>query len=74
MPDWLARIIRTTLQLGAAGAFTAIITEGAKLAPAMYAPMILAGSVIIVSFCQNIIEQATGKALLKPANAEVAKA
>lgn len=74
MPDWVARIIRTVLQIGAAGGFTAFITEGAKLAPPQYAPMILAASLILVSFCQNLIEQATGKSLLKPADADTAKA
>lgn len=74
MPDWLARIIRTALQIGAAGGFTAFITEGAKLVPAQFAPLILAASVILVSFCQNLIEQATGKAILKPSDADVAKA
>lgn len=74
MPDWLARIIRTALQIGAAGGFTALITEWAKLVPPQYAPMILAATVILVSFCQNLIEQATGKALLKPADADVARA
>lgn len=73
MPDYLARILRTILQLGAAGAFTAFITEAAKLAPPQYAAMILAGAVIVVNFCQNLIEQLSGKALLKPANAAVAK-
>lgn len=74
MPDWAARIIRTALQIGAAGGFTAFITEGAKLAPPEYAPLILAASVILVSFCQNLIEQTTGRAILKPADADVAKA
>lgn len=70
MPDWFARIIRTILQIGAAGGFTALITEGSKLVDPKFAPMILAVSVILVSFCQNLIEQATGKAILKPANAQ----
>jgi hypothetical protein len=74
MPDYVARVLRTTLQIGAAGGFTAIITEGAKLVPPQYAPMVLAVSVILVSFCQNLIEQATGKAILKPSDADVAKA
>ncbi len=74
MPDYVARILRTILQIGAAGGFTAVITEGAKLVPSQYAPMILAGSVIVVSFCQNLIEQATGKSILKPSDADVAKA
>lgn len=74
MPDWIARIARTILQIGAAGGFTALITEGAKLVPQQYAPMILAVTVILVTFCQNLIEQATGKAILKPSDADVAKA
>lgn len=74
MPDWLARIIRTALQIGAAGGFTALITEGSKLVDPQYAPLILAGTVIIVSFCQNLVEQATGHAILKPSNAQTEKA
>jgi len=74
MPDYVARILRTILQIGAAGGFTAFITEGAKLAPPEYAPMILAASLILVSFCQNLIEQMTGKSILKPSDADVAKA
>ena len=74
MPDWLARIIRTALQIGAAGGFTALITEWAKLVPPQYAPMILAGSLILVSFSQNLLEdKGVVPALLKPTNANTAK-
>ena len=74
MPDWLARILRTVLQLGAAGAFTAVITEGSKLVDPKYAPLILTVSALIVTACQNAIEQATGRSILKPADADMAKA
>lgn len=74
MPDWLARIIRTILQIGAAGGFTALITEWAKLIPPEYAPMVLAATVILVSFCQNLAEdKGVVPAFLKPADANTAK-
>ncbi len=78
MPDWLARIVRTVLQLLAGGAFAALFTQIAKDVPPAYGPYIIIITTLITTFAvtvvQNSVEQATGKAILKPANADVAKA
>ena len=73
MPDWVARIIRTVLQLIAGGAFAELFLQVSKDVPANVAPYVILISVLLVTICQNLIEQTTGKAILKPANADVAK-
>lgn len=73
MPDWLARIVRTVLQLIAGGAFAELFMQISHDVPAQYAPYVVLISTLIVTIAQNLVEQATGKAILKPANAEVAK-
>jgi hypothetical protein len=73
MPDWVARIIRTILQLIAGGAFAELFLQVAKDVPPEYTPYVIIISTLLVTICQNIIEQTTGKALLKPADAETAR-
>jgi hypothetical protein len=73
MPDWVARIVRTIIQLIAGGAFAQLFLQVAQDVPEKYAPYIALGSVLLVNACQNLVENATGKALLKPANAQHAE-
>ncbi len=74
MPDWVARIIRTVLQLIAGGAFAELFLQISHDVPDSYRPYVVLISTLLVTICQNIIEQTTGKAILKPADADVAKA
>lgn len=74
MPDWVARILRTIIQLIAGGAFAALFMQIAHDVPENYAPYVALISALIVNIAQNVTEQATGKAILKPSNADVAKA
>lgn len=70
MPDWVARVLRTLLQLLAAGAFTAFFSEVVKIIPPEYQPLAMAFFMLLVTFAQNWAEAATGKALLKPVGAQ----
>lgn len=75
MPDWLARITRTAIQLGAAGVLTAFLTQVSKDVPPFYTPYVLIGSTLLVTFCQNIAEQEGWiKPILKPADAHEQRA
>ena len=74
MPDWVARIIRTVLQLIAGGAFAELFMQISRDVPSSYTPYVILGSTLLVTIAQNFIEQTTGKAILKPADADVAKA
>ena len=71
MPDWAARILRTILQLIAGGAFTALFDQIVRDVPVTYAPYVALVFTLFVTIVQNLVEQSTGKALLKPANAQV---
>lgn len=71
MPDWLARIARTAIQLGAAGVFTELLVQVSHDVPPFYAPYILIGSTLVITFTQNIAEQEGWiKPLLKPDDAK----
>ena len=74
MPDWAARILRTLVQMIAAGAFTAIFEQVARDVPSNYTPYVLGISMLIVTAAQNSVEQATGRSVLKPRSAQVAEA
>jgi hypothetical protein len=70
MPDWLARVLRTALQLVAAGGLTALLGQLAKDVPVQYSAYILLGSVLLVTFCQNLLESlGLIPVLLKPPGA-----
>lgn len=69
MPDWLARVVRTAIQLSAAGVFTELFLQVAHDVPASYAPYIVIGSTLVVTFAQNIAEEEGWiKPRLKPAS------
>lgn len=70
MPDWLARILRTIIQLLAGGAFAALFMQIAHDVPENYAPYVTLISALIVNIAQNGLEQAGAiPTLLKPSNA-----
>jgi hypothetical protein len=71
MPDWAARILRTCLQLIAGGALTALIEQVARDIPTEYMPYVLLINTLLVTIAQNFVEQQTGHAILKPANADI---
>ena len=66
MNDSLARVVRTILQLIAAGGLYAITQQIADDVPDRYAPYVLLGYTLLVAIAQNIIEQASGKGILRP--------
>lgn len=70
MPDWAARIIRTFIQLVAAGGLSWLTDQLAKDLPPQYVPYMFGVYMLLVTFAQNFVEQSTGKSLLKPANAQ----
>ncbi|MCA9876808.1 MAG: hypothetical protein KC442_03470 [Thermomicrobiales bacterium] len=75
MPDWVARIIRTLIQMLAGGAFTALFEQIARDAPPGITPYVLIISTLIVAAAQNALEEAgLLKPLLKPEDAKSAKA
>ncbi len=50
------RVIRTLIQLIAAGGATALFEAVTDLAPAQYQALILAIFMMIITFCQNVAE------------------
>jgi hypothetical protein len=66
MNDATSRVLRTLVQLLAAGAFTDLFLQLASDVPDGYAPYILIGSTLLVSIAQNGVEQATGTKLFRP--------
>lgn len=74
MPDSLARVLRTLIQLLAAGGFTALFEQIARDVPAAYTPYILIIATLAVTAAQNGLEQAgVIPALLKPQFAKTDK-
>lgn len=74
MPDSVGRVVRTLIQLLAAGAFTELFLQVAKDVPEHYAPYILIFSTLAVTAAQNGLEQAGAiPTLLKPRSARVEK-
>jgi hypothetical protein len=72
MPDYLARILRTFIQLVAAGSFTALFQQIAKDVPASYTPYVLIVSTLVVTAAQNAAEQAKLiPTMLKPTDARI---
>lgn len=70
VPDWLARFLRTLVQLAAAGTFTVLFEQIAQDVPAYMTPYILIISMLVVTFSQNAAEQAGWiPTILKPENA-----
>jgi hypothetical protein len=59
MSDAQRRVIRTFLQMVAAGGLTALVDQLATDVPATYAPYILIGFTLLVSFAQNWLEDNT---------------
>ena len=74
MPDSVARILRTLLQLLAGGAFTVIFDQIVRDVPSSYQPYLVAIFTLLVTTAQNAVEQKTGHAILKPSNQAVAQA
>lgn len=74
MKDWLARAVRTLMQLVAGGALTALVNQFAADIDPQWTPYVLAGFTLLVAFAQNMIEDQTGKALLKPDSPPASKA
>ncbi len=71
MPDGLSRVLRTLVQLLAAGAFTALFEQLANDAPASYAPYVLIFSTLVISAAQNFYEKTTDTMLFRPATSNV---
>jgi ABC-type uncharacterized transport system permease subunit len=70
MPDWLARVARTLLQMLAGGAFAALFNQIARDVAPQYQPYILLVSVLLVTLAQNAAETAgLIPTILKPAAA-----
>lgn len=59
------RVIRTFFQLVAGGGLTALINQVAKDIPTAYVPYLLIGSTLLVTLVQNVLEDQTGKSILK---------
>lgn len=57
MNDATKRMVRTAVQLVAAGAMTELFRQLASDAGS-YAPYVFAGSTLLVTFCQNYAEDA----------------
>lgn len=74
MPDWVARILRTLVQMLAGGAFAALFEQVAHDVPPSYTPYVLIISTLIVAAAQNALEEAgLIKTFLKPADSRSAK-
>lgn len=56
MSDAVRRPIRTLMQLIASGGLTALITQLSEDVPPSYAPYILIAFTVLISFCQNWME------------------
>jgi hypothetical protein len=69
IPDAAARVLRTIVQLIAAGTLTVLVEQVARDVPAQYTPYILMIWMVIVTAAQNGVEQATGRTFLKPVDA-----
>ncbi len=65
MSDALARILRTGMQIVAAGGLTWLTDQLAKDLPPAYVPYLLGTYTLIVAICQNLIEEQTGHAALR---------
>lgn len=74
MPDWIARILRTLIQMLAGGGFTALFEQVAKDVPPNYTPYVLIISTLVVAAAQNALEEAgLIRPLFKPADARSVK-
>lgn len=58
MSDATSRVLRTIIQLIASGALTALFEQIAKDVPPAYTPYVLLVSMLVVTICQNYLEQA----------------
>jgi hypothetical protein len=58
IPDSVARVLRTLIQLLAAGGFTALFEQIARDVPPGYTPYILILATLLVTAAQNGLEQA----------------
>ena len=65
MNDATRRAIRTAVQLVAAGGLTWLTEQLAKDLPAAYVPYLLGCYTVLVTLCQNKVEEWSGKGLLK---------
>lgn len=68
MKDWAARVLRTLLQMIAGGGLTVFFDQAIRDIDPRYAPYVALGATLLVTFCQNIVEDAWGKAILKPSS------
>lgn len=69
--DSLARVLRTLIQMIAAGAFTAIFDQVARDAPDSWRPYVAAIFMLLVVAAQNSLEQNEKiPTILKPANSQ----
>lgn len=68
MKDWVARIVRTLAQMIAGGGFTLLFDQFVKDIDLKWQPYVALGATLLVTFVQNLLEDATGKAILKPAS------
>jgi len=71
MSDGLARIVRSALQLIAGGGLTALFLQIANDVPDSWAPYIVLVSTGVVVGAQILVEELTGKALLRNASPPV---
>jgi hypothetical protein len=69
MNDAVSRILRTLVQLLAAGAFTALFDQIAGDVATPYAPYVMIFSTLLVTIAQNVTEKATGTMLFRPSSA-----
>jgi hypothetical protein len=65
MNETTSRILRTLAQLIAGGLLTALFEQVASDVSSSYAPYVLIASTLLVTICQNIVEEMTGTRFLR---------
>ena len=68
MSDSMARIVRTLVQLVAGGGLTLLFDQLAKDVPTRWTPYVVLGATLLVTICQNLVEQWRGAGILRPAS------
>jgi hypothetical protein len=65
MNDSLARVVRTAVQLIAGGILTALTDQVVKDIDPVYVPYFVAGYSLLVTVCQNLVEEWKGRSVLR---------
>lgn len=73
MNDSVARVLRTLAQLIAGGGLTLLFDQFAKDVPTRYAPYVVLGATLLVSVCQNLVEEWKGTGVLRQSSPPAAK-